>query len=137
MKSKEIKRVGILGTGTIGASWATFFASKGIPVKMYDVDKSILDTGVRKAKENLETLVEYGMLDKSMLGAATENVLSADNLRAMVEDVDYVQESVLENYDVKKKIFHELDSLGYGERHFGEQFFGPAHVGDSVGYRKT
>jgi carnitine 3-dehydrogenase len=111
MKSKEIKRVGILGTGTIGASWATFFASKGIPVRMYDVDTSILERGVRKAKENLATLVEYGMLDKSVLESATENVLSADDLRAMVEDADYIQESALEDYDVKKKIFHELDSL--------------------------
>ena len=111
MKTKEIKRIGILGTGTIGASWATFFASKGIPVRMYDVDASILETGVRKAKENLATLVEYGMLDKSMLGPATENVLLANDLRAMVEDADYIQESALENYDVKKKIFHELDSL--------------------------
>ena len=72
MKTKEIKRIGILGTGTIGASWATFFAGKGIPVRMYDVDTSILETGVRKAKENLATLVDYGMLDKSMLDPATE-----------------------------------------------------------------
>jgi carnitine 3-dehydrogenase len=111
MKTKEIKRAGILGTGTIGASWATFFAGKGIPVKMYDVDTSILERGVRKAKENLETLVEYGMLDKSKLRAATANVLSADDLREMVEGADYIQESVLEDYDVKKKIFHELDAL--------------------------
>ncbi|MGZ3570267.1 MAG: 3-hydroxyacyl-CoA dehydrogenase family protein [Thermodesulfobacteriota bacterium] len=111
MKTKEIKRIGILGTGTIGASWATFFSSKGIPVKMYDVDTSILERGVRKAKENLGTLVEYGMLDKAKLRAATENVLLADDLREMVEDADYVQESVLEDYDVKKKIFHELDLL--------------------------
>lgn len=111
MKTKEIKNVAILGTGTVGASWATFFASKGIPVRMYDVDASILEKGVRKAKENLATLVDYGLLDKSALDIATGNILSVNNLREMVEGADYVQESVLENYEVKKKVFHELDAL--------------------------
>jgi carnitine 3-dehydrogenase len=111
MKTNEIKSVAILGAGTIGASWATFFASKAIPVKMYDVDSSILENGVRKAKENLATLVEYGLLDRSTLDRATGNIRSVHNLREMVEGADYVQESVLENYEVKKKIFHELDSL--------------------------
>jgi carnitine 3-dehydrogenase len=111
MKTKEIKSVAILGAGTIGASWATFFASKAIPVKMYDVDASILENGVRKAKENLATLVEYGLLDRSTLDRAMGNIRIAGSLREMVERADYIQESVLENYEVKKKIFHELDSL--------------------------
>jgi 3-hydroxyacyl-CoA dehydrogenase len=78
---------------------------------MYDVDASILEKGVRKAKENLVALVEFGLLDKSMLDRATRNVLSANNLREMVEGADYIQESTPENYEVKKKVFHELDSL--------------------------
>jgi len=97
MTPKEIKNVAILGTGTIGASWATFFASKAITVKMYDVDASILEKGVRKAKENLAALAEYGLLDKSMLDRATGNVVSANNLREMAEGADYIQESTPEN----------------------------------------
>ena len=111
MKTKEIKSVAILGTGTIGASWATFFASKAIPVKMYDVDAAILENGVRKAKENLSTLVEYDLLDRSTFDRAMGNIRSAGSLREMVEGADYIQESVLENYEVKKKVFRELDSL--------------------------
>ncbi len=100
-----------MGTGTIGASWATFFASKAFPVKMYDVDASILEKGVQRAKENLSTLVEYGLLDKSTLDRAIGNIHSVNNLGEMVEGADYIQESVLENYEVKKKVFQELDSL--------------------------
>ena len=58
----------------------------------------------------------------------------ANNLREMVEDADYIQESALENYDVKKKIFHELDSLTPAGCDFGKQFFRPPHVGDPVSY---
>ena len=104
MKTKEMKKVAILGTGTIGASWATFFAGKGIPVAMYDVDSTILEKGVQRAKESLATLVEYDLLDKSMLDRATGNVLSAGNLPEMVEGADYIQESIPENYEIKKKI---------------------------------
>ena len=111
MKTQEIKNVAILGTGTIGASWATFFASKAIPVRMYDVDASILEKGVRQARENLSRLVEYGLLDTSTLGSATGNILSVGSLREMVEGADYIQESVLENYEVKKRVFHDLDAL--------------------------
>ena len=100
-----------MGAGTIGASWATFFASKAIPVKMYDVDASILENGVRKAQENLATIAEYGLLDRPTLDRATGNIRSSGSLREMVEGANYVQESILENYEVKKKIFHELDSL--------------------------
>jgi len=115
MKTNEIKKVAILGTGTIGASWATFFAGKGIPVTMYDVDSTILEKGVQKAKESLATLVEYDLLDKSMLDHATGNILSAGNLPEMVEGADYIQESILENYEIKKKVFHQLDFLASGD----------------------
>jgi carnitine 3-dehydrogenase len=111
MKTKEIRNVAILGAGTIGASWATFFAGKAIPVRMYDVDASILEKGVQRAKENLSTLVEYGLMDKSELDRAVGDILSVNNLEEMVEGADYVQESAYENYEIKKELFHGLDSL--------------------------
>ncbi len=111
MKAKEIKNVGILGTGTIGSSWATFFASKGMTVRMYDLDNSIHEKGVRKAKENLAALAEYGLMEKSMLEGVMGKVLVAHDVAQIVEGADYIQESVPENYEAKKKVFFELDSL--------------------------
>jgi carnitine 3-dehydrogenase len=111
MKPEEIKVLGILGTGTVGWSWATFFASKGIAVKMFDADKSIQEMGVRKAKEGLESLVEYGSLDKSQLDSALGNISTADDVAQMAEGADYIQESVYESYEVKQEVFRQLDAL--------------------------
>ncbi len=111
MKAEEIKTIGILGTGTVGWSWATFFASKGIAVKMFDADKSIQETGVRKAKAGLQSLAEYGSLDQSQLDRALENISTADDFAQMAKATDYIQESVFESYEVKQKVFHELDEL--------------------------
>ncbi|MBI4963016.1 MAG: 3-hydroxyacyl-CoA dehydrogenase family protein [Desulfomonile tiedjei] len=111
MKPEEIKTIGILGTGTVGWSWATFFAAKGMSVRMFDADKCIQENGVRKAKESLEALVEYGALDKSQLDSALGNISTVNDLAQMAEGADYIQESVYESYEVKKTVFHELDSL--------------------------
>ena len=111
MKTKTIKGVGILGTGTIGSSWAAYFASKGLAVKTYDADRSIHEGAVQKIKDNLEGLVQYGLLKKSMLSQAFENISSVSDFGQMVEGADYIQESVYEDYGIKKKIFYELDSL--------------------------
>jgi len=111
MKTNRIKTVGILGTGTIGSSWAAFFASKGLVVQMYDADRSIHEGAVQKSKDNLEALAEYGLLDKSMLDQTVANITSVRDFGQMVEGADYIQESVYEDYGIKKKIFYELDSL--------------------------
>ncbi len=110
VKVKAIRNVAILGAGTIGSSWASFFASKGISVKMYDVEKSIQERGIQKAKQNLEALVGYDLLKMSMLDQAVGNIVSANDLEELVLEADYVQESVLENYEVKKEVYKQLDS---------------------------
>ncbi len=111
MNGKEITNVGILGTGTIGSSWATFFACKGLKVKMFDIDSAILGTGVQKAKGNLEALVGYGLIQESIVDELKRNIHPVDSVAQLLEETDYVQESTLENYEVKTKVFSELDDI--------------------------
>jgi carnitine 3-dehydrogenase len=110
MAPKAIKTIGILGTGTIGSSWATFYAGKGFQLKMYDVDKSTQKTGFIKARENLGALARYGLLEDSKIDAALSNISSSDTFEEFCEGLDYVQESVAENYEVKNRVFRDLDS---------------------------
>lgn len=111
MKPLDVNNVAILGTGTIGSSWASFFASKGMSVKMHDLDKSFQDRGVQKAKDNLKALAQYGLMEKSVLDQAMQSISVADDFEQLLEDAEYVQESVHENYDVKKSVFNRLDEL--------------------------
>ena len=111
MKPLEIYRVAILGTGTIGSSWASFFASKGMSVKMHDLDKSFQDSGIQKAKENLKALAKFGLLEKSALDHRMENISPANDFGQLLEGAEYVQESVPENYEVKKEVFKRLNAV--------------------------
>jgi 3-hydroxyacyl-CoA dehydrogenase len=109
MESKFINNIGILGTGTIGSSWAAFFASKGFRVKMYDAHRPALDSGIRKAWDNLKSLADYDLLATSKIDAALANIVGCDSFEDFCEGLDYVQESVPENYDAKNRVFRELD----------------------------
>ncbi|MCE5263133.1 MAG: 3-hydroxyacyl-CoA dehydrogenase family protein [Deltaproteobacteria bacterium] len=115
MGASGIKSVGILGAGTIGSSWATFFAMQGMKVRMHDVDRAVVERGIAKASANLAALVEYGLLEKGRLEEARANIAVAGSMAAVVEGADYIQESAVETYEVKAKIFSEMDRLAAPE----------------------
>jgi carnitine 3-dehydrogenase len=111
MDAKPIQAIGILGTGTIGSSWATFFAAQGMKVRMYDVDPDIVERGIGKAFANLEALVQYGLVERGRLAALKENIAPAGSMAALLEGADYIQESVVETYEAKGKVYAEMDRL--------------------------
>lgn len=111
MDENLIHRIGILGTGTIGSSWATFFAVKGMKVRMHDVDPAIMEQGIGRAYENLDVLVRYGLIEKGRLADVRGSIAPAADMTAFMEAVDYVQESVAETYGAKEKVFAEMDRL--------------------------
>ena len=111
MDAKPIQAIGILGTGTIGSSWATFFAAQGMKVRMHDVDPAIVERGIGKAYENLEALVRYGLMEKERLAAVKGNIAPAGDMAALLDGIDYVQESVAETYAVKGMVYAEMDRL--------------------------
>ena len=115
MDSCRIKTVGILGAGTIGSSWATFFATKGMTVRVHDVDRRVEEKGVTKAHANLDALVEYGLVGKEQLVNLKGNIVSSGSISALVDGADYIQESAAENYEVKAKVFSEMDRLAAPE----------------------
>ena len=130
MDVKPIRQIGILGTGTIGSSWATFFAAQGMKVRMHDVDPAIVERGIGKACENLEALVRYGLIEKERLAAIRGNIAPAGNMASLLDEIDYVQESVAETYEVKAKVYAEMDRLASPADDPREFFVGASDVGD-------
>ena len=94
-----IQRIAIMGCGLIGSSWATFFASKGLPTRMYDVDSATCQRSAQRARENLRTLVDLTYLPSADLHAALANLQPVNSLDELLHECDYVQESVLEDYE--------------------------------------
>jgi carnitine 3-dehydrogenase len=106
----KIKSVGVVGTGVIGSSWATFYASKGFRVKMFDVDSSLCEKGHRRAVDNLEDLLKQGLLSDEAFKKAISDMTTANTLNKTIEDVQLVQESIAETYEEKQQVFKSMDA---------------------------
>ncbi|MBW9141277.1 MAG: 3-hydroxyacyl-CoA dehydrogenase family protein [Candidatus Aramenus sp.] len=103
-----IKRVAVVGAGLIGSGWATLLASKGYEVTFYTEKKETLDKGLAKVKGYLDVMKNLGLVEKSS-EEYVKNVKPTTNLDEAINGADYVIEAVIEDYDVKKKLFSYLD----------------------------
>ena len=104
---KPIRRVAVIGTGVIGASWTALFLAKGLKVVATDVApnaEAALKQFVRDAWPALERL---GVAH----GASQANMTFTADLPAAVKDADFVQENGPERIDFKKKLYAQLDEL--------------------------
>jgi 3-hydroxyacyl-CoA dehydrogenase len=105
----KIESIGIIGTGVIGSSWAAFYATKGFQIKMWDVDPDLCQKGHQQAVDIIRQLQAQGILSKDTVEASLSRIVTTRGLEQAVENVQLVQESVAENYEIKQQVFKELD----------------------------
>jgi len=105
----EINKVVCVGAGLIGQGWATLFSSKGLEVILQDVNEAILEQSVGAVRSNLMFLEANHFLKKNEAAAALKRIKTGTSIGEVVAHADYVQESVLDNYDLKREVFKEMD----------------------------
>ncbi|HVP80681.1 MAG TPA: 3-hydroxyacyl-CoA dehydrogenase NAD-binding domain-containing protein [Thermodesulfobacteriota bacterium] len=105
----EIDKVVCVGAGLIGQGWATLFSSKGLEVILQDVNETILEQSVSAVRSNLMFLEANHFLKKNESTAALKRIKIGTSISEAVAHADYVQESVLDNYDLKREVFKEMD----------------------------
>jgi 3-hydroxyacyl-CoA dehydrogenase len=103
------KKVGIVGTGLIGAGWAAFYASKGFAVTLCDIEASAVETGHERTLSYLAFLRDHRLLDANSHDRATSHLTVTEDLSNAVAGAHLIVESVTERYDVKKDIFRQVD----------------------------
>ena len=107
---REIKKVGVIGAGTMGGGISMNFLAAGIPVVIVEMVQENLDRGVGVIRKNYEASAAKGRFTtekvETMMGALTPT-LSLDDLA----DCDLVIEAVYESMDVKKEVFGKLDAI--------------------------
>lgn len=106
----QVKSIAIIGTGVIGASWAAFYAAKGFQVNMWDIDTDLCRRGHQQAADIIRQLQTHGILSGDQVEASISRTGTAGGLEQAVESVQLVQESVAENYEIKKQVFKALDA---------------------------
>src|SRR6266566_840209 len=105
--TKPIRRIAIVGTGAIGASWTALFLAKGLQVVATDVAPN--------AEASLREFVETAWPALKRLGlspgASQSNLKFTAALAQAVADADLVQENGPERIDFKKKLYGQLDEM--------------------------
>jgi 3-hydroxybutyryl-CoA dehydrogenase len=103
-------KTAIIGSGTMGSGIAQVAATADCPVKLYDTNQTALD----KAKENLDKilnrLIEKGRIDKTEKNRIQNNIQYVTALQDLA-DSELVIEAIIENLQVKKSVFKELESI--------------------------
>lgn len=109
-KPRDVKRVGIIGSGTMGGGIAMSFVNSGIPVVVLDRDQASLDRGLGIVRKNYESMVSRGRLDQAGMNKRMGSIASAVDYGALA-DVDLVIEAAFEDLAVKRQVFQELDRV--------------------------
>ena len=107
-KIMDIKKAGIIGSGTMGGGIAMCFANAGIPVHIIDQDEENLKRGISVIEKNYDFMVNKGRLTSDQKNAVFGLVTSSLNY-SDVSDCDIVIEAVYENLELKHEIFKTLD----------------------------
>jgi carnitine 3-dehydrogenase len=103
---REIKRVAVVGTGVIGASWAAYFLAQGLEVRCTDPSPGAEDRLRSAVAQHWPTLEKLGLA----AGALVERLSFFETLEDALDGADFVQENGPENEDLKVDLFRRMDA---------------------------
>ena len=105
----DIKRIGIVGSGTMGAGIAQTAASGGFEVVLNDISSEYLERAVKKIDKSLSKLVEKGKIEEDK-DKILDRIQSTSDIEKL-KDMDFVIEAVFEDFEVKKEVLLKLDKI--------------------------
>jgi len=109
--SQQIKKVAVIGTGTLGAQIAIQVAYYGYAVKAYDQDPEIFQKTIQKVKGMMKFLGEGPTMPAEEWEKAASKIKLAKDLDEVLKEADLVIEAIPENLELKRKVFAQIDSL--------------------------
>ena len=106
----DIKKVCVVGAGTMGNGIAQVAAQIGCDVVMRDVEDAFVERGMKNIDKFLSRSVEKGKLESNEKDAILGRVKGTTDM-SQLKEVDFVIEAVIEDLELKKRVFKELDEL--------------------------
>ena len=105
-----IKKLGVLGSGTMGAGIAQVGAQAGLQVILVDIEQQFVDKALKSISKNWEKAAAKGKMSQDDVAACLKNIKASTNNQDF-KDCDLVIEVIIENIDIKKKVFKELGEI--------------------------
>ena len=104
-----IKKIGVIGAGTMGHSIAESFAMFGYNVNLYDTNAVQLEKALQEIRGEQQLLVDEQFITAENAAATLQNISVHTDLKIAVQDRDYVIEAAPENMALKQNLFKQLD----------------------------
>ena len=106
----DIKKVGVIGAGTMGGGITMNFVNAGIPVTLVEAKQEFLDRGLGVIKKNYDISASKGKMTADDVNTRMGLIKGTTQMEDLA-DADLVIEAVFENMDLKKEIFSKLDAI--------------------------
>ncbi|MBW6494325.1 MAG: 3-hydroxybutyryl-CoA dehydrogenase [Burkholderiaceae bacterium] len=106
----EIKTIGVIGAGTMGSGIAQVAAEAGFKVIMRDIEDSFVERGIKNISKNLGRAVEKGKKSQDEADQIAGRI-SGTSLLDDLKEADLIIEAVVENMELKKELYGELDRV--------------------------
>jgi 3-hydroxybutyryl-CoA dehydrogenase len=119
----RIKTIAVIGAGTMGSGIAQVAAQGGYQVIIQDIEQKLVERGLSTIKQNFDRAISKGKLtvnELEQIMARISGSVELENLR----DSDLIIEAIIENMDIKKKLFSELDKVCKAETVFASNTSG-------------
>lgn len=104
-----MKKVAVIGAGTMGNGIAHVFAQHGFTVHLIDISETSLERGLATITKNLDRMIAKGKITDSVKAQTLTNITTFTTLADGVKDIDLAVEAATENLDLKLGIFRQLD----------------------------
>jgi 3-hydroxybutyryl-CoA dehydrogenase len=105
----NIRRIAVVGAGTMGHGIGQELALAGYDVAFHDSSLTTLETVKERIRHNLLSLVDWDLAEEAQVGPTLERIETVANLEEAGAEADLVIEAVFENLEVKQEIFRRLD----------------------------
>ena len=108
--TRPVKKVGMIGAGTMGGGIAMNFLNRGIPVTIVETQQAALDRGQATIRKNYENTAAKGRMTQDDVEKRMAALSPTLDLSALA-DCDLIIEAVFENMAIKKELFAKLDAI--------------------------
>ncbi len=111
MNVTNVRRIGVLGAGTMGTGLALVFAEAGFPVSLYSIPDPTLDRAPEVIRSGLETLADAGRITVDRIPEIMDRIAIGADFERVARNCDLFIEAVSEKIEVKQAVFEKLDAL--------------------------
>ncbi len=106
-----MKKITVIGAGTMGNGIAHVFAQNDYQVSLVDISEEGLKKGIATIEKNLDRQLNKELIDAEKKQATLENIETFTDLKKGAKDAELVIEAASENFDIKTKLFRQLDEI--------------------------